>query len=266
VADLDDLDPHARALLNAYRARTGPPADVQARLRAAVLRDAEAMSEATGPDAHVRELRPRARWVGPVVLAALAAAIVAAVSLRHAEPQVVDRTGAAAPWELAPPAPGTAAQRRPAPSAGAATPAPTEPAAPATTVEPATTAEPAATDVLEPARPARPTLRASPSEPAPKDSPAPPPADGLAAEMAQMRPAQRALAEDRPTDALAALAGYAARFPAGLLREEHDALHAIALCAAGREREGRGEARVFLRERPTSMFAARVRIACGLDG
>ena len=238
MADLDDLAPHARALLNAYRARTGPPADVQARLRAAVLRDAEAMSEATGPEAHVRELRPRARWVGPVVLAALAAAIVAAVSLRHAEPQVVDRTGAAAPWELAPPAPGTAAQRRPAPSAGAATPA----------------------------RPARPTLRSSPAEPAPKDSPAPPPADALAAEMAQMRPAQRALAEDRPTDALAALAGYAARFPGGLLREEHDALHAIALCAAGREREGRGEARVFLRERPTSMFAARVRIACGLDG
>ena len=265
MADLDDLAPHARALLNAYRARTGPPADVQARLRAAVLRDAEAMSEATGPEAHVRELRPRARWVGPVVLAALAAAIVAAVSLRHAEPQVVDRTGAAAPWELAPPAPGTAAQRRPAPSAGAATPAPpAEP--PATPTEPATAVAPAATDVLEPARPARPTLRSSPAEPAPKDSPAPPPADALAAEMAQMRPAQRALAEDRPTDALAALAGYAARFPGGLLREEHDALHAIALCAAGREREGRGEARVFLRERPTSMFAARVRIACGLDG
>lgn len=263
MAELDDLDPRARALLDAYRARTGPAPDVQARLRAAVLRDAEDMSDRAGPEAHVHVLRPRARWAGPVVLAALAAAIVAALSLRHAEPQVADRAGAAAPWELAPSAPGSASRRAPAPTRPAAAPAADPPPA-----APAGSTAPPDAPVPEPARPtatARPAVRALPSGHAPKDTPTPP-ADGLAAEMEQMRPAQRALAEDRPADALTALASYAARFPAGLLREEHDALHAIALCAVGREREGRGEARVFLRERPTSMFAARLRAACGLDG
>lgn len=87
-------------------------------------------------------------------------------------------------------------------------------------------------------------------------------AGGLAAEAEALARAQAAIQGGEAEAALVELAGYARRFPQGALHEEHDALRAIALCAAGRSREGRGEAQAFLRARPGSALAERVRGAC----
>ena len=84
----------------------------------------------------------------------------------------------------------------------------------------------------------------------------------LAAEMQRMRPAQLALGAGDPVRALALLDGYFQAFPDGRLHEEYLALRAIALCGAGPRPAGRVEAAAFLRERPRSMFAERVRGAC----
>lgn len=90
-------------------------------------------------------------------------------------------------------------------------------------------------------------------------------ASSLAQEAEALARAQAAIQGGRADEALSLLAGYAQRFPAGALREEHDALRALALCASSRVREGRAAAQVFLREHGSSALAERVRKGC-LDG
>ncbi len=239
MPDLGELDPRARALLNAYRDERGPSAAAAARLRAAVQRDIDGAIDRPGDAAPVVPIR-RTRWLGPAVLTALAAVLVAALALRFDVLSGATTTPAAAPWQASPPASDAAIHRRPA--------APPEPPTrPVAAPEPSPVAVP---------------VKAAPRVQATKPDP---PRDDLAGEMQLMRPAQLALADDRATDALAALARYVEKFPDGLLREEYRALHAAALCAAGRTDGGRDEARAFLRDHTDSLFAPRVRAACGLE-
>ncbi|MBL9100754.1 MAG: hypothetical protein JNL82_07345 [Myxococcales bacterium] len=91
------------------------------------------------------------------------------------------------------------------------------------------------------------------------------PAAALAREAALLQQAQAALASERPEQALAHLATYDREFADGVLRPEHDALRAVALCAAGRTAEGEAAADVFLRGHAGSLQAERVRGACGAD-
>lgn len=266
MADLEPHDPVGRELLAAYRDRSGPTREVQTRLRDAVVRDAElgalsplerglldAYRDRSGPSPAVQvRLRAavlrsagRPRWLVPALATALAAALLAALSLRGAAPQLADASHVAAPWEASPPPEGAAPARTPTPARQAEEASSAPPPPPPTTPERTRPAK---------ARPA----------PPPPPSPAKTPEPDLAAEARALAPAQRALGEGRPEDALAALTAYASRFPDGALREEHLGLRAVALCEAGRAREGRGEARVFLREHGASMLAGRVRTACDL--
>jgi hypothetical protein len=91
------------------------------------------------------------------------------------------------------------------------------------------------------------------------------PAAALAREAALLQQAQAALASERPEQALAHLATYDREFADGVLRPEHDALRAVALCAAGRTAEGEAAADAFLRGHAGSLQAERVRGACGAD-
>lgn len=253
MADLEPFDPAARRLLDAYRDHKGPSQAVQDRVRAAVLR------AAAEPEVHPRA---RLRWLGPAVITALAAAIVAALSLGRPAPRLADASHAAAPWELSPPAPGVAGAR-----AGGREEV--ERTGPEVQVTKDTPMGPASAGGVEGApAPVGRAPEAKVGRAGPRPEPAvvrEPVEDDLAAETRAMRSIQRALAEGRPADALVELAAYEGRFPAGVLREESAALHAVALCEAGREREGRGEARVFLREHGGAMLAGRVRAACGLE-
>lgn len=87
------------------------------------------------------------------------------------------------------------------------------------------------------------------------------PADSLAAELALIEDARRALAEGRPERALELARRHARRHAAGALAEERHAVEALALCELGRPR-GRGVADRFLREYPRSTHIDRVRVAC----
>ena len=87
-------------------------------------------------------------------------------------------------------------------------------------------------------------------------------ASALAAEAALLQRAQTALAAGAPEEALARLGEHAREFPAGVLAQERAALRVVALCAAGRAREGRAEAASFLRAHAGSVLAERVRGAC----
>lgn len=102
------------------------------------------------------------------------------------------------------------------------------------------------------------TVRAPP----PAIAPPAPSASTLAEEVALLRSAQSALNAGDADGALSRLADHARRFPTGTMAEERDAARILALCRAGRRDEARDAAARFLRERPSSPLAARVRASC----
>jgi hypothetical protein len=96
----------------------------------------------------------------------------------------------------------------------------------------------------------------------PGDVASSPGGSALGAEAALLQRAQTALATGAPAAALLQLEQHAREFPAGVLAPERAALRVVALCAAGREAEGRAEAASFLRAHAGSVLAERVRGAC----
>ncbi len=97
------------------------------------------------------------------------------------------------------------------------------------------------------------------ANPAPKANPAP---STLEEETRLLRDADASLRTGDATTALARLDEHAARFPNGILSEERAAERVLALCSLGRTTEARADADRFLRDRPRSPLAARVRTAC----
>jgi len=87
---------------------------------------------------------------------------------------------------------------------------------------------------------------------------------GLAAEIAQLERARRALSEARPSNALAALDEYAVQFRAGQLAPEAALLRVQTLAALGRTRAARALAEQLLEQAHDSDYARRVREAAGL--
>ena len=79
----------------------------------------------------------------------------------------------------------------------------------------------------------------------------------LAAELALVDAAKRALAAGDAARALDRLAAHARDFRRGQLAEERQALRVEALCAAGKRPQARAEATLFLREYPASTHADR---------
>lgn len=104
---------------------------------------------------------------------------------------------------------------------------------------------------LDPARPA------SPSRRRPADSPSLRPE-----EVASFQRAQAALAAGRYDEALDALDAHGRRFAGGLFEEERQVSRATALCKLGRVDAARDARRRFLRERPGSHLAERMRQIC----
>lgn len=87
----------------------------------------------------------------------------------------------------------------------------------------------------------------------------------LAAELAVLKGAERALDENEPNKALALLNRHEVTYGDGQLREDRMALRIQALCALGKTAQGRGEATLFEREFPTSNHLKKVRNACKED-
>lgn len=106
-------------------------------------------------------------------------------------------------------------------------------------------------------------LRRPKPRPKPEATPEVEPSSSLAQETALLRRAQAAMRKGQPKTALSLLAECQRAFPGGLLREERDALEVLALCGAGKTTKGKAAAAKFLRARPGSALADRVRGACG---
>ena len=137
------------------------------------------------------------------------------------------------------------------------------PAAPTIPVDVAPPAlEPVASITQPPAALASPRRAARPNSPVPAI--APPTTTGtLKDEFPLVSGAHAALAAHDPGKALSLLDTHASRFPQGQLTEERDALRVLAVCALGRG-DARSAAESFLKSRPRSTFAPRIREACGL--
>jgi hypothetical protein len=91
------------------------------------------------------------------------------------------------------------------------------------------------------------------------------PEDVVRSEAPLVEQARRALDDGELETVIALAAEHTRRFPDGVLAVEVGALRALALCGAGRLRQGRGEAVVFLREHPRAPYRDRIRRACGLE-
>lgn len=86
--------------------------------------------------------------------------------------------------------------------------------------------------------------------------------DKLSAEVAVLRRAREELRRGRPGRALEALAEYDRLFGRGVLGEERQAIAAIAACQAAPGPTARAQAEAFMRKAPASPLRERVREAC----
>ena len=121
---------------------------------------------------------------------------------------------------------------------------PNEPASPEPTVPPAATAP------AKPATPAKPTMSA-PEAPR-----------SLAAENALLRDAAQALAAGNAAQALELANRHAKEHAGSPMIDISTAMRIESLCALGKQAQARGEAAMFLRRRPKSPMADRIRDAC----
>lgn len=246
---LEGLDPRAMAALRAFRDEDEMPQAARERVWERVA------AETAGPARQGGKARSSGTWAA--LLLAAAAVVLVGSQVGVLGPRVAAREDAAAEF-AGPPAEPAPVVARPAGGAPAASEAP-GPGPKVQALEPA--AGPGAAGEERSVVTRVPERRSEASGPSGKVA-AEDAGEGLVEEAEALARAQAAIAGARPEAALGELASYARRFPRGALREEHDALRAIALCAAGRSREGRGAAQVFLRERGGSALAERVRGAC----
>jgi hypothetical protein len=86
----------------------------------------------------------------------------------------------------------------------------------------------------------------------------------LEAETRLVRAGVAALHEHDPARALALFDEHARSYPSGTLSEERAAARVSALCDLGQLDNAQAAAAAFLRDRPSSPLAARVRTACGI--
>lgn len=268
---MSDLSTDARALIEANRAGDDPDARDKARVRARLVQQlgvgafagaavltvvSSAGSSQVSGTAAVAPVVSRvgtALWVKTL---GTAAAVAAAAGALYSGSALLDRPQRARSSE------------RPA---APATPVPARPTLEPTVEqlvarpEPEVTTEPVRPPV--PAHDARPKrgerrLRSAPPSAPPAAEPAAAPGETpLAAELALLAKAQRALRDGRASAALGLVQQHALRFPDGSLQEERDGIEVLARCMLNDEEAPRA-ARAFLADAPESPLAARVRKEC----
>lgn len=275
-----ELDPQAAAALRAFRAEEDMPAAAQARVWARVA--ASTRTDETWSKRHVRKGMSEWAWAGVVVAAA--AAVLLASRAGVLGPLVGARDGG----EAAAYAERQTATTEPVRAGGSGEPVnmdmvrETGDEAGEAEASVGAQAEGPNEHVVkgmspgpgpergEPARVERRGERPSAAEPREADAGAKgeasaagtEEASSLAQEAELLGRAQAAIQGGRASEALGLLETYAQQFPRGALREEHDALRALALCASDRGAEGRAAAQVFLKAHGGSALAERVRQGC----
>lgn len=243
---MNELDHDQRRLLSAARAALGPSAADRARLRAR-LGAAIAAGRSPPTDDASEPPAPLGAapglgdgWFGSVTRAAapwLAGGLLLGVGFGGG--YVAGRRSASPPVPASLASPAAPVATAPAPvTQGAADPTPAAHGAPA------------------PSAPA-------PGQPtAPRAAPAGVPSDALAAEVALLQQAQRALKQGDPASATRIVGEVDLEFPHGVLREERDAARVLARCASEPGEATRSLAQDFERTFPASVYVDRVRAGC----
>lgn len=275
---MTELEPLARAILEAGRENDNPAPEQRARVRAALLATIAAPGGGSGPPGHAavgHGSAAAAKTVAAVLgkLAAVGVAVwLGSSALLHFWPQkkeAAQTTSAPAPLQrkLAPapgPAPAPVRAVRPSPEARLphelrSRPA-QQPRAFAGNVAPVAPRSPSAA-----APPASGSVSTVPPSATAKFAEVPsaaPTGDTLAAETRDLRSAYAAMERGDPARALVLLEQQSAAYPHGQLGQERAAARVFALCKLGRTAQARTAAARFLAQNPDSPLAERVRKAC----
>jgi hypothetical protein len=241
---MSDLTPEDEALIARARDGLDPGPEDHARIKRGLLVRIAGTAAATAALSASAEAATSTAIAGSATGAGLGSVVAKAV--------IVGVLGAAVTfggYAATRHAPGHAMSS--APSAAAAVDPPKPPAATtAASLAPPPTPTPTPTVTPTPTATATPTSMATgPST--------------LVAETELLARAGAALKTGDAPRALELLDQHASSFPGGVLVEEREAERIVVLCALGRTEEARAAAAVFLRERPRSPQAARVRATCG---
>jgi len=238
---MNDLDPRARALIDAAREGDDPSPTDRERIKHTVLLRVAALgaaASATGA-ATAGTLSVGAKLSAAVLVASLVGGgTVGVIKLRQARPTAAPATHQQATRTRTPALAKTE-------GLAALAPAP---------VVPEMIASPRPESRARAAEKSRKTV-----EPAP---PATSTEDQINAEVAVLKRAREALRLGHPAQALRALAEYDRLFGRGALAEERQAMAAIAFCQVKPGPAAQEQAEAFVRSAPASPLLERVRAAC----
>lgn len=242
-----DRETAARSLIDAWTGQQTPPPGVADRMWSTI--QARAAQGDLGPElASAGASKASTGWTLQVVLGGalgiLGIGAIAGLIVKNAsddpEPALVVATELA----IEPTRP-----VEPIPSATPSLPSPTQPTV---IVEPTSLLE------SEPTRDHARSRRPRPIEPEPKIA-----TDTLAAEMALLASARKALKAGDTDEALEQLGKHAKQFPAGALASERELSRVTALCQADREAEAVKVARAYAAKHSNSPLAKRADAPCG---
>jgi len=236
---MDDMNPNARALLNAARSYDDPTESDQDRVRAAVLMRVGSVAAMGTAAITAAKASSAAASAGPLIASSLAStALFSGIATKIGAVVVIGAIASGAYVAFR------------APHAPAAKPVAAL-AAPVVELVPAPAAEPAATPATD-----LPLEEAKPSSVRPRGR-----AADLEGEMKLLRQADGALRRGDSAAALAALNKHAAQYPSGVLSQEREGVRVIALCGQG---QGQSAAQRFLASSAKSPLASRIRSACSI--
>jgi hypothetical protein len=244
---MDELNPHARALLDAANTFDDPTDMDRDRVRAAVLMRVGSVAAVGTATIAAAKASSAAASAGPLLASTLtSAALFSGAAAKLGAVVVIGALATAGAYVAFRPAHTTA-------GVPAAKPA----SAPVAAIAPqaAPDSAPAAVDAVD-----LPTDDAKPSPAHPHSR-----AADLEGEMKLLRQADAALRRGDSAAALAAVNKHGALYPTGVLSQEREGVRAIALCSAGSMSQGQAAARRFLAQASKSPLSSRIRSACSID-
>jgi hypothetical protein len=246
---MDELNSHARALLDAANTFDDPTDMDRDRVRAAVLMRVGSVAAVGTATIAAAKASSAAASAGPLLASTLtSAALFSGAAAKLGAVVVIGALATAGAYVAFHPAHHTTA------SVSAATPAVAAPVAVAAP-QAASDSQPAAVDPLDlPLDDAKP----SPTHPRSRGT-------DLEGEMKLLRQADGALRRGDSAAALVAINKHAALYPSGVLSQEREGVRAIALCNAGSMSQGQAAARRFLAQASKSPLSSRIRSACSID-
>jgi hypothetical protein len=249
---MDELNSHARALLDAASTFDDPTDMDRDRVRAAVLMRVGSVAAVGTATIAAAKASSAAASAGPLLASTLtSAALFSGAAAKLGAVVVIGALATAGAYVAFHPVHHTTAAASAAKAVVAPLAVPVVAAAPLAAVD----AQPAAVDATD-----LPTDDAKPSPAHPHSR-----AADLEGEMKLLRQADGALRRGDSAAALAALNKHAALYPTGVLSQEREGVRAIALCSAGSMSQGQAAARRFLEQASKSPLSSRIRSACSID-